>query len=95
MIIIKPILLTCHRVVNTKNKKNAAFIIHHDEGKIGIITNSYYYVKNINFPDEQLYSLDREPLPYTKIQQDSIKAAMSELTTGFYETAKWMLMNNK
>ena len=87
---------TLGRDVLASDRKNSyAFTIHHDEGKIGIITNSYYYVKNINFPDEQLYSLDREPLPYTKIQQDSIKAAMSELTTGFYETAKWMLMNNK
>jgi phosphoglycerol transferase MdoB-like AlkP superfamily enzyme len=78
------------------DKKNSyAFTIHHDEGRIGMITNSYYFVKNINFPDEQLYPLDNGPLPYSKFQVDSIKKAMSELTTGFYETAKWMLMNNR
>ncbi|MCW3118849.1 MAG: hypothetical protein JWM28_2931 [Chitinophagaceae bacterium] len=82
-------------VLATDKKNNYAFTIHHDEGRIGIITNSYYFVKNINFHDEQLYSLDKEPLPYSKVEQDSIKAEMSELTTGFYETAKWMLMNNK
>ena len=76
-------------------KNNYAFTIHHDEGRIGIITDTYYFVKNINFPDEQLYPLDQKPLPYTKVQQDSIKTEMSELTTGYYETAKWMLMNNK
>jgi hypothetical protein len=34
-------------------------------------------------------------LPYTKQQQDSIKAAMATITSAFYETARWMLMNNK
>jgi len=76
-------------------QNNFAFTIHHDEGTIGIITDSFYFVKNINFPDEQLYSLGNQSLSFTKAQQDSIKTQMSELTTGFYETAKWMLMNNK
>ena len=76
-------------------QNNFAFTIHHDEGTIGIITDSFYFVKNINFPDEQLYSLGNQPLSFTKARLDSIKKQMSELTTGFYETAKWMLMNNK
>ncbi|MES1220750.1 MAG: hypothetical protein ABUT20_34940, partial [Bacteroidota bacterium] len=82
-------------VLSAGSKNNFAFIIHHDEGRIGIITNSFYFEKNINFPDEQLFSLNNQPLPFTKTEQDSIKAQLSELTTGFYETAKWMLMNNK
>ena len=34
-------------VLKTKNKTDAAFIIHHDEGNIGVVTNNYYYVKNL------------------------------------------------
>lgn len=82
-------------VLDTGRKNNFAFIIHHDEGRIGMITDSFYYEKNINFPDEQLFSLNGRPLLFTKREQDSVKAEMSSLTTGFYETSKWMLMNNK
>ncbi|MBS1575873.1 MAG: hypothetical protein JST09_11275, partial [Bacteroidetes bacterium] len=82
-------------VLATSAKNSYAFTIHHDEGRIGIITNSYYFEKNINFNDEELYSMDNSSLPFTKTQQDSIKSKMSEISTGIYETAKWMLMNNK
>jgi phosphoglycerol transferase MdoB-like AlkP superfamily enzyme len=82
-------------ILSVSAKNNYAFTIHHDEGRIGIITNSFYFEKNINFNDEELYSMDNNPLPFNKTQQDSIKAKMSEVSTGIYETAKWMLMNNK
>lgn len=74
---------------------NYAFIINHDEGKIGIVTDQYYFTENINFAHEQLYPLTGKSLPFTQSQQDSIKAKMSEITTAYYETARWMLMNNK
>jgi phosphoglycerol transferase MdoB-like AlkP superfamily enzyme len=76
-------------------QNNYAFIIHHDEGRIGIVTDSYYFIKNINFPEEQIYPITGNVLPFNRQEQDSIKQKMSELTSAFYETAKWMLMNNK
>ena len=76
-------------------QNNFAFIIHHDEGEIGIMTDSYYFTRNINFTDERLYPVNGNSLPYSKWQVDSIKNKMSRITTAFYETAKWMLMNNK
>jgi len=76
-------------------QNNYAFIIHHDEGRIGIVTDSYYFIKNINFPEEQLYPITGSVMPFSRQEQDSIKRKMSEVTTAFYETAKWMLMNNK
>jgi len=82
-------------VLDPERKNNFAFVIHHDEGRIGVITDSFYYEKNINFPNEQLFSLHGQQLSFTKHEQDSVKAEMSTLTTGFYETSKWMLMNNK
>lgn len=82
-------------LLNEKKKNNGAFVIHHDEGKIGFITDDYYFIKNLNFSNEQLFSMRNEKLPYTQKQQDSIQKKLSNLTTGFYETAKWMLMNNK
>ena len=76
-------------------QNNYAFIIYHDEGKIGVITDTYYFTKNLNFTEEHLYPVSGEVLPYTSAQQDSIKNKISKVTTAIYETGRWMLMNNK
>lgn len=80
---------------NSKHKKDAAFIIHHDEGNIGVVTDDYYYVKNIRINKEELVSITGNTLNLSPHQQDSVKSALSVLTTGIYETAKWMLVHNK
>lgn len=80
-------------LLDTTAKNHYAFIIYHDEGQIGLMTDHFYFTKNINFQKEELHLLPSRK--YSVPQQDSIKAKMSEVTTAFYETAKWMLMNNK
>jgi hypothetical protein len=60
-----------------------------------VITDTYYFTKNLNFIEEYLYPVAGEVLQYTLPQQDSIKAKMNEVTTAIYETGRWMLMNNK
>ena len=80
-------------LLNNKKGNHFAFIIYHDEGQIGLMTDNYYFTKNINFSKEELHLLPS--VHYTQEQQDSIKMKMSEVTTAFYETAKWMLLNNK
>ena len=82
-------------VLHSKNKTDAAFIIHHDEGNIGVVTNDYYFVKNLRIKNEQLMPLRSDILPLSKSQSDSVKNHLSELTSAMYETAKWMLVNNK
>ncbi|MEO8860430.1 MAG: sulfatase-like hydrolase/transferase [Ginsengibacter sp.] len=82
-------------VLHSKNKTDAAFIIHHDEGNIGIVTNDYYFVKNLRIKNEQLMPLRSNMLPLSKAQSDSVKNHLSELTSAMYETARWMLVNNK
>ena len=82
-------------LLNPRKKNDFAFIINHDEGRIGIVTDSFYFTKNINFKNEQLFPLTDGSVFYSPARQDSIKATMSNITTAFYETAKWMLMNNK
>ncbi len=82
-------------VINQQNLEHAAFIIHHDEGNIGVVTDDYYYIKNINIQHEELVPVkDRLP-PLTQQQSDSIKNKLSELTSAIFETSKWMLVNNK
>jgi hypothetical protein len=58
-----------------------------------MITNDFYFTKNLNFSKEELHLFSSSN--FTIVQKDSIKSKMSEVTTAFYETAKWMLLNNK
>ncbi|MEO8962765.1 MAG: LTA synthase family protein [Ginsengibacter sp.] len=82
-------------LLNSKSKMDAAFIIHHDEGNIGIVTNDNYFVKNLQINKEYLMPMAfNDPLT-DSTQQDSIKSKLSQLTTAIYETAKWMLVNNR
>ncbi|MEO6290859.1 MAG: LTA synthase family protein, partial [Ginsengibacter sp.] len=82
-------------LLNTKHKTDAAFIIHHDEGNIGIVTNDYYYVKNLRISKEELLPMQSDYFSISSRQKDSVKKELSRLTSAMYETAKWMLVNNK
>ena len=82
-------------VLNTKNKTDAAFIIHHDEGNIGVVTDNYYFVKNFRITKEELMPINSNTLLLNPKQKDSVKNKLSQLTSAIYETAKWMLVNNK
>ena len=82
-------------LLNSKNKMDAAFIIHHDEGNIGIVTNDNYFVKNLQIDKEYIMPMAFDAVLTNSTQQDSLKSKLSHLTTAIYETAKWMLVNNK
>ncbi len=82
-------------LLNTKNKMNAAFIIHHDEGNIGLVTDDYYFIKNIRINKEELVPVRSNQLILTPHEADSVKRVLSHLTSALYETAKWMLVNNR
>jgi phosphoglycerol transferase MdoB-like AlkP superfamily enzyme len=81
-------------VLDTKKQNDYAFTISHDEGRIGIITNDYFFTKNLNFQKEEIHFLHNN-ISYSPQQLDSIKHKMTEVTTAFYETAKYMLVHNK
>jgi hypothetical protein len=94
---------TLGRDLLRKDKANNFAFITNNQGRIGIITDDFYYTMNINLsdnekeykPNEQLHPVNGQSLLYSQIQQDSIKRKMGEVTTAIYETAKWMLMNNQ
>jgi phosphoglycerol transferase MdoB-like AlkP superfamily enzyme len=81
-------------ILSPDKKNNYAFIINQD-GTIGMVTDDYYFTKNINFPSEQLFSMKNEKPAISTAEEDSIKSKMSVFTSAYYETAKWMLVNNK
>ncbi|HVF82235.1 MAG TPA: sulfatase-like hydrolase/transferase [Flavisolibacter sp.] len=80
-------------VVNNRNN-HSAFFIRHDEGEIGMITDDFYFTKNTLFEKEKLQLLNKNAA-YSKKQMDSVKNKLSVITSGYLETARWMLVNNK
>lgn len=84
---------TLGRDVLGKTKKNDyAFIIYHDEGQIGLVTNDFYFTKNLNFPKEEVHGISRS---FSEREKDSIRRRLSPVASAYYETAKWMLLHNK
>jgi phosphoglycerol transferase MdoB-like AlkP superfamily enzyme len=81
-------------LLDPAKKNNYAFITN-TAGGIGMVTDDFYFSRNINFPDEQLSPVSSSALMYTKQQQDSIKKELSSFTNAFFETAKYLIMNNK
>lgn len=77
------------------DKKNDYAFITNAAGRIGILTDNYYYSTNLNFPDERFVPIKYDEPFYTPKQKDSIKQKLAEFTSAFYETAKYMIMNNK
>jgi phosphoglycerol transferase MdoB-like AlkP superfamily enzyme len=81
-------------LLDPAKKNNYAFITN-TAGGIGMVTDDFYFSRNINFPDEQLSPVRSQALMYSKQQQDSIKKELSSFTNAFFETAKYLIMNNK
>ena len=81
-------------LLDTTKRKNFAFITS-TSGKIGMVTDDFYFVKNLEFPDEQMMPTSDNAGNYTKMERDSVQTKLSVFTSAFYETARWMIMNNK
>ena len=85
---------TLGRDVVNKHNNHSAFFIRHDEGEIGLVTDDFYFTKNILFEREKIQLLNKGAV-YSKHQLDSAQRRLSVVATGYLETARWMLMNNK
>jgi phosphoglycerol transferase MdoB-like AlkP superfamily enzyme len=82
-------------LLDPSKNENAAFIIYHAPGWIGIVNDHYFYRKNIRIQKEELIPVTKDSLVLTRYQRDSVKRHLSELTSAIYETSRWMLLNNK
>lgn len=72
-----------------------AFVIDHDVKTIGLVGNQYYYLKNLKTGKEEMVSMTgNDPVPANP-QTDSLRSYLQKLTEAWYETAKYLLLNNK
>lgn len=85
---------TLGRNVVTNKNNHSAFFIRHDEGEIGLLTDDFYFSKNILFEKESLQLLNSKAA-YSNAQKDSVQKQYSALASAYLETARWMLLNNK
>ncbi len=81
-------------LLDPAKKNNYAFITN-TAGKVGIVTDDFYFIKNLNFPDDKMVAIRDSSFRFNKQQRDSIRQKMSDFTSAFFETARYMLMNNK
>lgn len=76
-------------------KDRYAFVIDHDIKTIGLAGDQYYYLKNLKTGKKELVSMTgNDPIP-VNATTDSIRKNLDLLTDAFYESAKYMLLNNK
>jgi len=76
-------------------KEQYAFVIDHDIKTIGLAGDQYYYLKNLKTGKEELVSMTgNDPVP-VNAATDSVRKNLGLLTDAFYESAKYMLLNNK
>ena len=80
-------------LLDPAKKNNFAFITN-TAGGIGMVTDDFYFTSNINFPDEKLSPM-RDGISLSPAQEDSVRKRLSSFTTAFFETAKYLSLNNK
>ncbi|MDP4217257.1 MAG: sulfatase-like hydrolase/transferase [Bacteroidota bacterium] len=77
-----------------RKDKDLAFIYDFDQGYIGIIRDDYFYRRQAGSGKEEMVPVrNNNPVPAAVFNDR--KASLRALTEGFYETAKYMLLNNK
>ena len=72
-----------------------AFIIDHDVKTIGLINNDYYFLRNLKTGVQNFVSITNNNPVEKSLHTDSVKNYLSNLTDAYYETAKYLLLNNK
>ena len=72
-----------------------AFVIDHDVKTIGLVGNEYYYLKNLKTGKEDFVSMTgNTPVP-VNAATNLMKAYLQKLTDAYYQTAQYLLLNNK
>ena len=74
--------------------KAFSFLYDPDQGYVDLLKGSFLYRANLNTGKEDMYSvIGNDPVNKANLMDSTRK--MSALTKAFYETAKYMLLNNK
>ncbi|HSN59437.1 MAG TPA: LTA synthase family protein, partial [Ferruginibacter sp.] len=72
-----------------------AFIADPDTRVIGLLSNEYYYGRNLSTGVKEFVSIVNNDAVVPGAKTDSIKNTMATFTEAWYETARYLLLNNK
>lgn len=94
--------LVNQKVVNTglgrnlmKHPEPFAFIFNPEARQIGVVRNGFFYRTNLKGESPELVSvIDNRKLDFTKLAKPAIDS-LSALSQGIYESAAYLLLNNK
>jgi phosphoglycerol transferase MdoB-like AlkP superfamily enzyme len=75
--------------------ESKAFIIDHDVKTIGVLNNEFYFLRNTKSGTEEMVSIINDNNVEKNTYTDSIKNRLRQYTNAYYETAKYLLLNNK
>jgi phosphoglycerol transferase MdoB-like AlkP superfamily enzyme len=80
---------------DSSTKQTFAFIADPDLSTIGLVTDEYYYRRNLKTGEKDFVSVvNNDPVPQNAAT-DSLKKNLADLSEAWYETAKYLLLNNK
>jgi len=77
------------------NKQNNFAFITNTSDAIGIVTDDFYYQRNINSNEEQVRAIRPSAAAIRGARRDSVQQALSAFCSAYYETAKYLLMHNR
>jgi phosphoglycerol transferase MdoB-like AlkP superfamily enzyme len=77
------------------NDKAFSFIYDPDEGYIGVVKGNYLYRKQIKNGHEEMLSVINNLQVPDSVKSSSLKKEMQQLAEGVYESAKYLVLENK
>jgi phosphoglycerol transferase MdoB-like AlkP superfamily enzyme len=86
---------TAGNPLNAAGKKGLAFIYDPDQGYIGVVRGDYFYRRQLKSGKDELVSIVDNTPPPAAVTGGAEKKQMEALSVGFYETARYMLLQNK
>ena len=81
-------------LLDPNKRYNFAFITNTSDA-IGMVTDDFYYRRNINSQEEEIYPVRPEAMRIPAAEKEAGKKKLAAFTTAYYETAKYLIMNNK
>lgn len=77
------------------SKTNHFAFVTNASDRIGIITNEFYFTRQLNTGEELLLPMNDTVSTRPGSELKKMKRSLSELTDAFFETARYLIMNNK
>jgi len=81
-------------LLDPSRREHFAFVTNATD-KIGIITDNFYLVRQLNSGEEQLHALSAATDTLSSTQRRNMQRSLAELATAFFETSRYLILNNK